>query len=339
MSLDGGSGGVTIKNQVLISDALNLGKITSVRHANGRDWWVFCHKANTNTFYRLLVTPNGITVDGTQSIGILRPGDAGQVCFSPDGSKYAYYWGVQELEVFDFDRCSGLFTSSTFIEVPDSNAGPGVAFSPNSRYLYVSSVADVYQYDTQAPDIGASMVHIATWDGFYSPGPPFATLFDIAQLAPDGKIYIATGNGTDKLHVINNPDQPGMACDIQQHAISLPTYNANSLPNHPNYHLGPVDGSVCDSLGINVIVQEAELETAVQAYPNPNNGGFSLSYPAQPSAGELEVRDLSGSIVLRERIPQWSSVHRIDLHEAAGMYQCRLTWGEGVNAVVRIIAE
>src|SRR5690606_29983607 len=105
----------------------------------------------------------------------------------------------------------------------------GVAFSPNSRYLYVSSVEDVYQYDTEAVDIEASMLHIAHWDGFYSPGPPFATLFDIAQLAPDGKIYIGTGNGTDRLHVINDPDLPGLTCDIQQHAITLPTYNTNSL--------------------------------------------------------------------------------------------------------------
>ena len=108
-----------------------------------------------------------------------------------------------------------------------------LVFSPNSRYLYVSSVEDVYQYDTEAPDIEASMVHIAEWDGFYSPGPPFATLFDIGQLAPDGKVYIATGNSSLHLHVINDPDQPGVACAFVQHQLELPTYYTNSLPNHP----------------------------------------------------------------------------------------------------------
>lgn len=77
-----------------------------------------------------------------------------------------------------------------------------VAFSPNGRYVYVSSVFNVYQFDTEAADVAASMVHIAEWDSTYSPFPPLATLFDIAQLAPDGKIYISTGNSTDKLHVI-----------------------------------------------------------------------------------------------------------------------------------------
>lgn len=338
MSLDGGLGGVTTKNQVLVSDALNTGRITAVRHANGRDWWVFCHKVDTNSFYRLLVTPNGVVVDGTQSIGIVRPPDNGQACFSPDGSKFAYYWGQDDLEIFDFDRCTGLFSDPVHILIDDDNSMGGVAFSPNSRFLYVPSLEDVYQYDTEAPDIEASMVHIAHWDGFYSPSPPFATLFDIAQLAPDGKIYIGTGNGTLHLHVINYPDSAGLACGMEQHGITLPRYFVNSLPNHPNYHLGPVDGSVCDSLGINVIVPEAVLKAAVQAYPNPSSGWFNLSYPAQSVVGELEVRDLSGRLVLREGVPQWSQMHRVQLHEAAGMYQCRLQWGGRVVST-RVVLE
>ncbi|MBV6405232.1 MAG: hypothetical protein GFGODING_01999 [Flavobacteriales bacterium] len=343
MSLDGGLGGVVTKNQVLISDILNEGRITAVRHANGRDWWVFCHKADTNTFYRLLVTPAGVSVDGTQSIGIVRPPDHGQVCFSPDGSKFAYYWGyVDDLEIFDFDRCTGLFSNPVHIPIDDANSMGGLAFSPSSRYLYVSSVIDVYQYDTEAPDIATSMVHIATWDGFYSPAPPAATLFDIAQLAPDGKIYIGTGNSTLHMHVIHAPDSAGMVCNMEQHDVPLPTYFTNSLPNHPNYHLGPVDGSICDSLGINAGVPAALLEAGIKVYPNPSTGAFTVSYPAQPHVGELEVRDLSGRLVLHERLPPWSQVHRVALQEAAGrpaaagMYQCTLRWG-GQRYSVRIV--
>jgi len=341
MSLDGGMGGVVAKNQVLISDALNPGKITAVRHANGRDWWIFCHKVNTNTYYRLLLTPAGVSLDGTQSIGVVRPPDVGQVCFSPDGSKFAYYWGQfnQDLEIFSFDRCTGMFSAPVHILISDANSMGGVAFSPNSRYLYVPSIEDVYQYDTEAPDIGASMVHIAEWDGFYSPEPPFATVFDIAQLAPDGKIYIGTGNGTFHLHVIHDPDEPGLACNMEQHGIELPHYFVNSLPNHPNYHLGPIDGSVCDSLGINNGMAEAALSLSLAAYPNPSNGAFTVSYPAQPNPGELEVRDLSGRLVLRERIPQWSQVHRVVLEgEAVGMYQCTIRWGTRSTAV-RVVIE
>ncbi len=340
MSLDAGLGGVVTKNQVLIDDTLNVGKITAVRHANGRDWWIFCHKVNTNLFYRLLLTPNGVSLDGSQTIGVIRPKDVGQVCFSPDGSKFAYYWGQfnQDLEIFDFDRCTGLFSDPVHILISDANTMGGVAFSPSNRFLYVSSVQDVYQYDTEAPDIGASMVHIAEWDGFYSPSPPFATLFDIAQLAPDGKIYIGTGNSTQHLHVIHDPDSAGLACNMEQHGIALPRYFNNSLPNHPNYHLGPIDGSVCDSLGINVGVPESAMQEAVQAYPNPTNGAFTLSYPAQPNAGELEVRDLSGRLVLRERIPAWSQMHRVVLHQSSGLYHVTLRWGN-TRGSLRVVLE
>lgn len=343
MSLDGGMGGVVLKNQVVISDELNTGKLTAVRHANGRDWWVFCHKVNTDIFYRLLVSPEGISVHGTQAIGVIREPDAGQACFSPDGSRFAYYWGEpgEDLDLFRFDRCTGLFYDPAYVSTPYSHSlgGRGVAFSPNSRYVYVSSVYDVHQYDTEAADITGSMVHIAEWDSTYSPEPPFATLFNIAQLASDGKIYIGTGNSTFKLHVIHAPDEPGLACNMEQHGIDLPRWFSNSLPNHPNYHLGPVDGSICDSLGINTALHEELQPFGIQAYPNPSDGRFTLSYPVHNEAGSLEVHDLNGRLVMSERIPAWSQVHAVDLERfPAGIYDCWMSWGRA-SASHRIVIQ
>lgn len=329
MSLGGGLGAVVNKNQVILSDDLNLGYLTAVRHANGRDWWAFCHKLNTNAYYRFIVTPSGISLDGTQSIGMTRPADNGQACFSPDGSKFAYYWGEQDLDIFDFDRCTGLFSNPVFIPINDYNGAGGVAFSSNGRYVYVSSFFDMYQFDTEAADVASSMVHIAVWDSTYSPSPPFATLFNIAQLAPDGKIYVSTDNTTLVLHVIHSPDSAGVACNIEQHGIDLPRYFGNSLPNHPNYHLGPVDGSVCDSLGINNGMSSLAAEgLRIQAYPNPSIGAFTLSYPSIGQIGVMEVRDLEGKLILHERLPPWSQVHQVQLVGASpGMYHCRISWG------------
>lgn len=342
MGLDGGLGGVVSMNQVLIADNLNIGKITAVRHANGRDWWVFCQKVNTNIFYRLLVTPYGISEPDQQAIGIIRHGDAGQVCFSPDGGKFAYYWGTEgeneDLEIFDFDRCTGLLSDPVQVGIQETyDIGMGVAFSSNSRFLYVSAVADVYQLDMEAADIPASMAHIANWDSTYSPYPPLATMFGIAQLAPDGKIYIATGNGTDVLHVVHLPDSAGKKCDMEPHGITLPRLFFNSLPNHPNYHLGPVDGSACDSLGINNGLQEDVLAAEVRVYPNPGTGTFTFSYPALPTVGVLELRDLAGRLVLREGLPAWSQQHQVELNgRSAGMYQCAMRWA-AQQAGIRII--
>jgi hypothetical protein len=341
VSLNGGLGAATAKNEVLIADSLVAGRITAVRHANGRDWWVLCHRRGNDVHYRMLVSPMGVSAPEVQAIGVDRRYAGGQACFSPQGNRFACYKGNagEDLDVFDFDRCTGLLSNPIHIEIFDTDLAGGVAFSPSGRYLYVSSVEDVYQYDMEAADIAGSMVHVAVWDGFYSPFPPQATLFDIAQLAPDGKIYIGTGNTTDVLHVIHDPDQPGLGCNLVQHGVSLPRYFENSLPNHPNYHLGPVDGSVCDSLGINNGVEEEMLHAAIHAYPNPSTGRFALNYPAQSMVGSLEVRDVSGRMVLRERLPQWSQMHVLHLsHQPAGIYHCTLSWGERAASIRIIVA-
>ncbi|MBK8416498.1 MAG: hypothetical protein IPL22_19510 [Bacteroidetes bacterium] len=244
MTANGGLGKVIIKNQALLNDTLNAGKLTTCKHANGRDWWIICHKAFTNAFKKFLITPYGITGPFTQNIGTIRAADAAQVQFSPDGMKFAYYGLIEDLDIFSFNRCTGMLSNPESIIINDSATAVGVAFSPNSQFLYVSSTNYVYQFDVTAANIMSTKTTVAVWDGFYSPNPPFATKFDIAQLAPDGKIYIATGNSTLHLHVINQPDSAGLACDLVQHGVPLPAYNFNSLPNHPNYFLGALAKSM-----------------------------------------------------------------------------------------------
>ena len=67
----------------------------------------------------------------------------------------------------------------------------------------------------------------------------------------DDKIYINTNTTVDVLHVIHEPDKKGKACDFEQHGVQLPTLNAFTMPNNPYYGLGPLDGSLCDTLNIN----------------------------------------------------------------------------------------
>lgn len=60
---------------------------------------------------------------------------------------------------------------------------------------------------------------IGVFDGYQS---PFPTTFFNAQLAPDCKVYINSLTTVDVLHVIHNPDEPGLACNFEQHAVQLP---------------------------------------------------------------------------------------------------------------------
>ena len=168
MTLDNGLGAVISKNNVLQLDTLIPGRITAVKHGNGRDWWVVIHQGKSNMYYIYLFDRFGINLNN-QQIGVFRDSRHGQSCFSPDGNKFAYYDPVNDLDILGFDRCTGQFNNSIHININDSALNGGVAFSPNSQYLYVSSTMYVYQFDMNATDIPNSKYTVAIWDSFYSP--------------------------------------------------------------------------------------------------------------------------------------------------------------------------
>ena len=85
---------------------------------------------------------------------------------------------------------------------------------------------------------------VAEYDGYIPFQPPG---FLDMLLAPDGKIYVF--DFLKEIHVIHRPNEKGDACGFEQHAIVLPEYAAG-LPYYPNYRLGPLDGSPCDTLGL-----------------------------------------------------------------------------------------
>ncbi len=272
MNLDGGLGAVIQKNVVLLSDTLTIGAITSCKHANGRDWWVVFHKSKGRRYYKFLLTPSGLQGPFAQDIGYsLAPNDwIWQSCFSPDGNKFSSVMARDTFDVMDFDRCTGLFSNEISICIKDSAAARGVAFSPNSQLLYVSSSNYIYQFNTNATPINSSKITLTIFDGYADPIPPLYTAFYLAQLANDGNIYINTGNGTRWLNVINNPDSIGLSCNLLQHSYLLPTYNGFTIPNFPNYYLGPNIGSICDSLSMSVQIENIPSKKKQNYYLPPS---------------------------------------------------------------------
>ena len=258
MTLDNGLGAVLEKNQIIFQDTLDHGKITATRHANGRDWWVLALKHNSNCFRKLLISPEGVQDKGMQCLGAIIPHGIGQAVFAPDGSKYVTLSRISStignyLNIYDFDRCAGLLSNPIQEHFIDGSSSGGVAISPNSRFLYNSAATRIYQYDLQSIDIIASKDTVAEYDGYLEeslPGFFQATRFSRAQIGPDGKIYICCAGALKSMHVINQPDSLGVACEVLQHHIQLPTLNSGSLPNHPNYRLGALEGSPCDTIPV-----------------------------------------------------------------------------------------
>ncbi len=301
MALDGGLGGVIQKNTVLLHDSLVEGELTACKHANGRDWWLLAHKFESDTFYKFLVTPQGIQGPWIDETGSWRTNYFGQTVFSPDGSKFAYYEPNSDLDIWDFDRCSGSLSNLIHVSINDSMDAGGVAFSRSGRYLYVSSVNFVYQLDMQVTNIPGSIQTIAVYDGFAN-GGVFPTQFYQMQLAPDNKIYFNSPSSVMDYHVINFPDSAGLSCNIQQHSLHLPGYSA-SLPNHPNYFLGPLPGSACDSL-ISYVPTISSSIQSFEVFPNPAR---NILYITQGSNELIKFTTIFNSIG-QKQVVNYSSI-------------------------------
>lgn len=239
---------ITKNNELLHGSFMDY--VFAVKHANGRDWWLIVQDFEQG-YYTILLTENGIYPGNKQLIGKKWNNMywSGQAVFSPDGSKFIRTNPFNDATIFDFDRCNGLLSNPVYISFPtDTAVSSGCSISPNNRYLYISQNKNLYQFDLKASDIPSSIQHIDRYDEFRGPEP---TKFYQMSLAPDGKIYMTSTASANTLHTIHKPNENGKACDFRQHDFKLLTRRSFFIPKFPNYRLGPIDGSICDSLGIN----------------------------------------------------------------------------------------
>lgn len=351
MGLNGGLGSIVQRELALGTDTTTVGHITAVRHGNGRDWWVLIPRFEGDTFYKYLLTPDGLKAMGKQ-ISPSTTWGFGQVVFSPDGQWYGRYnWhgiipdsSYSTFDLYRFDRCTGLLgehITKTYSTDGTKGKSGGIAFSNSSRYLYVSRWDSIFQYDLQAPDILASEEVVAVYDGFLADfNRP--TRFFTLLLAPDKKIYCSVSNVNSRyLHVIENPDLPGPACNVQQHAIHLPVFNNNLLPNMPYYRLYDWEGSPCDTLGINgppTSVRPLVNSPHLRLYPNPAQGWIVLdseNTPTQPL--RMRFHDAQGRLVLEYRHPELGRSHRFDIEALQpGYYLLEIECADGLRYVEKL---
>ncbi len=330
-TLDNGKGDVISKNNAALSGTFGQG-MAACKHGNGRDWWVVAFSDKADTIYKFLLTPDSVQYAGFQKLNVpVYGGWAGQPVFSPDGTKFAYRNALsvvntwyQDLRLFHFDRCDGLFSLDTIIDYSDGYLGFGSSFSSNSKYLYISSVNFIYQYNTDTSNIAASKQTVAINDTFIS-AAGITTNFYSFYLAANGKIYITSTSSVVHLHEMDYPDSTGAACNFNLHNIQLPCLNVGTVPVHPNYYLGRLVGSSCDTL--TSVKDLAEHDFKFKILPNPNNGNFRIMYLLpQNKSGNLEIFDINGRVVYSQNLPPWSTLQSISLPRVAnGVYNCTIT--------------
>jgi hypothetical protein len=302
MSSNNGLGKVLWKNKPLIADSSTYGaSLTAVKHSDGQSWWVFNPLLYENAYARFLIDSTGAHGPYFQNIGRLAAikgewGGAAQI--TPDGNKYIRWHARDGTFIFDVDRSTGLLSNFQWIDNRLDTTYlvyAGMAVSPNSRFLYLSNLTEVHQYDLHADDILASKVLVGTWDPTLEgrPGSIWA-----GQLGPDCRIYFTSTSSADRLHVIHHPNRKGTECDFRVHSFQLPQSHAGSIPHYPNYRLD--SGPVCDSsIVLNTWPRKVTEPQPFNLYPNPARS--SVTIEASSAYDLVEITDLQGRVWLEHR--------------------------------------
>jgi len=344
---NGGLGAVTHKNVQLLN-LKSIDCVSAVKHGNGKDWWVFFKTYGSlvnNDIYKFLITPNGINGPIIQSIGTPSRSGFIRFVFNQQGNKLAILDYLGMIELFDFDRCSGQFSNQKLIKsnvtTPPVPALWSGEFSPDGTKLYVAtSYDDSYLWQFNLLD-SLPQNTVDTLANFNFSIPAGGAL----KLAPDNKIYwsCAWNNNltfnypypdtsynvyNTHLSVINSPDSLGAACNFQPYSFYLGggrTYWG--LPNNPNYELGPLVGSVCDTLAVG-IAEITHYKNNITVY---YDAGWQMAFVnAKGLKGKnytFQLYNLNGQLILQEQGKLNSEYFTKDLSlvsSASGIYLVRL---------------
>jgi hypothetical protein len=102
-------------------------------------------------------------------------------------------------------------------------------------------------------------------------------------------------------------------------------YGTNTAGSAGNYYIDDVQ--VIESTGVAVKPLASETISKVSIYPNPTNSNFSIEIPENFVGGEISIIDLTGKVVMKDRIAQ-SALKRFDVSNLNdGIYLIRMNNG------------
>lgn len=310
MSLDNGLGDVVEKNVDFYTENNSLvSYLSAIRHQNGEDWWGIQPIAEDSIFLTFRINEKGINREDDQFADFhftrKKSSASGTAKFSPDGTKYVLYNYNDQLQIYDFDRATGILSNHQKIEIYDEDSidvedirFSSVEWSPNSRFIYTASRDELHQIDTWEDELQDEVRLIDVYDGTQN---PFRNTFFLMAQGPDCRIYMCSTSGNQTYHVINKPNEKGLACDFAQNGLVLP-YEAGfgSMPNFPRWRVDEEDK--CDSTIVSVFGDYVWYRRDLEVYPNPSSGIFNVKMPDGFAGGVMVVTDINGQILYQENI-------------------------------------
>lgn len=333
------------QNNIVMYDTSASGDMQACRHANGRDWWLIKPGIYEDEYFVGLLSPTGISEMQKINIpGIIHRGQFETYSyFSFDGLKFLHFTGkrYKYLHEYDFDRCTGTLSNPIVHDLTDSipwGDHNACTVSPDGSKLYIrrsgspENPIDIafLQYDLSSE----------TWTRLVGPTAS-------PQLTPNGKEILLSSriNLSDTtyrtLSRIKQPNLPGAACDLVLHTDTMQnTITFISPSNFANFRLGPIDGSACDTLGINSIEAFIKPKADISVYPNPAKEVLNIrllnTIPKRPN---VYIFNSLGALIYQGQFE--NVIHTIKLNElnlSKGLYWIKIINGND-SFVKRFVVE
>lgn len=301
--LDNSKGGI-ISNEknIKIVDTV-AEKITVTRHSNGIDYWILTHKFYSNEFWAVRLSSSGFVETVISAIGSTHTGDIagsqGQLKFSGNGEKIAIAAsnGLDLLEIFDFNKTTGVVSNFQPLSRINNGSVYGVEFSQDGSKLYAVSSSfspfgmDVSQYDLNAGSLTAINSSLSS---IYN--EPAIIARRGLQIGTDGKIYMISLSNDYYLATINNTNAIGVGCDFQDQSISLSGKKGNYTL--PSFIAGfDYSNSLITCSTANVLENKSSADLTI--YPNPFSDQTILESDVLLINATLIIEDCFGKTVKR----------------------------------------
>jgi len=180
-----------------------------------------------------------------------------------------------------------------------------------------------------AGDVFFDGAGVATWTTGGNPGGSVTVGTDVwfdVQVTADldndlGRIYFNGVVANEWQWSLNNADGTAGTNAI----AAFDFYGTNTAGVSGNYYIDDVQ--VIESTDVSVKPLNSEEITKVSIYPNPTNSNFNIEIPENFVGGEINIIDLTGKVVMKERITQ-SAVKRFDVSKLNdGIYLIRMNDG------------
>lgn len=277
--------------------------------------------------------------------------------FNRNGNKRYIGDSSGHIDVFNFNRCTRELKN--FVNIKPSTFNPGVynkervygiSVSPDGSKVYASGWKRLIQYSIDTNTNQLLSQDTIRNNPYYSTYPycDDNNCLQIGQhqLGPDDKIYITTNpfifnlpsnNDTIQtyLSVINNPNVQGSACNFQPFSVSLLGRKAWAcLPNNPNYNLGSLAESPCDTLTTSNEIKPNK--SLIRVYPNPAKDVLNIEILNNLKPNSIALFTVSDTEVL-SLIPTRSLTQLNINYLPQGVYLLRIVQADGTVQMRKVV--